>query len=140
LGLMCNAKTFIGNIIWFTEKVVNNPYVFKIIANGRFVGYIGLKNYSSGQEDVEFFIVIGALDQWGKGIGKAAMKRLIDLAKTDLGLKKIIGLVLGNNKRALRFYQRIGFQVVGQEPPSFWRDGQKYQLVRIEMLLNHPSP
>jgi len=122
------------------NHLIKNRYAFKLRVDQVDVGYLGLIDYRPGDDQAEFFIVIGEVAQWGKGIGRAAMQQLIAYAKTELGLKKLRGRVLGHNRRALALYQRVGFRIVGHHPPCFRRDNQVYDIVRIELdLVNYSA-
>ena len=98
------------------------------------IGYIGFVSTDDDELTDEFFIVIGEVEEWGKGYGKRAMKWLFRTG-LELGLSKVTGQVLGNNERALRFYEALGFSVVGRGKPRFERDGSTYDTLRIERSL-----
>ena len=53
----------------------------------------------------------------------------------ELGLSKITGNVLGNNERALRFYESLGFDRIGEGEPKVERGGAIYNTIRIERWL-----
>ena len=52
-------------------------------------------------------------DCQGKGVGTALLRELIDAADNWLGLKRIELTVYTDNERAIRLYQRFGFQIEG---------------------------
>jgi acetyltransferase len=59
------------------------------------------------QESAEFAVVVA--DEWqGRGVARALMERLLDVAKRR-GLKRIEGSVLRNNVNMLRFTAALGF-------------------------------
>lgn len=49
----------------------------------------------------------------GKGIGKILMEKIKDLAKENRS--KVLSLNVNRSNNALSFYQKIGFQIVGEE-------------------------
>ena len=53
-----------------------------------------------------------------------------------LGLTKVTGQVLGNNSRALAFYEKLGFSVVAEQEPRFERGGQIYSTLLIKKFLH----
>ena len=59
------------------------------------------------------------------------MAWLFDKAR-ELGLSSVTGQVLGNNQRALAFYQRLGFEEIREQDPHFERDGQMYPTLLIK--------
>lgn len=102
--------------------------------DGRDIGYVGFVSDERDELTDEFFIVIGEVDEWGKGYGRAAMEWLFEQAK-NLGLSKVTGQVLGNNSRALTFYKTLGFRVVGEQDARFERGGRSYATLLIEKSL-----
>jgi len=56
----------------------------------------------------EFGIVVQS-DYWGRGIGRALMNILLDWA-TDSTLTKLTLKVRADNARAIRLYERLGFE------------------------------
>ncbi len=105
-----------------------------IMLQGREIGYIGFVSDDGDDLTDEFFIVIGETGEWGKGHGKTAMAWLFDVARKK-GLPRVTGQVLGNNVRALRFYKSLGFTVVGQQDPTFERNGETFRTLLIEKTL-----
>ena len=116
------------------RRIVGWQRSWMIEVDGQEIGYIG---FIWDQDDAltdEFFIVIGETGEWGKGHGAKAMAWLFERAKA-LGLSQITGQVLGNNQRALAFYERLGFRVVAEGEPIFERNGATYATLQIEKAL-----
>ena len=117
------------------QKIVDWQRSWMINVDDREIGYIGFISDEQDQLTNEFFIVIGEMNEWRKGHGGAAMAWLFDKAKT-LGLTAITGQVLGNNERALAFYERLDFRVVAEQAPYFERNGKTYPTLLIEKELD----
>ena len=60
----------------------------------------------------------------GRGIGTRLMEVLIDAADRWLGLVRVELEVYPDNDRAVRLYERFGFQVEGRKRLHAWRDGR----------------
>lgn len=58
-------------------------------------------------------------DWWGKGIGEASGKLLLDLIEKNYEKKKISLVVKKTNFRALRLYEKLGFYITNQEEDRF---------------------
>lgn len=116
------------------RKIVEWQRSWIFQANGRDIGYIGFVSDEHDQLTDEFFIVIGEVDEWGQGHGRVAMAWLFEQAK-DMGLSRLTGQVLGNNSRALAFYEKLGFRVIAEQHPTFKRDGQIFSTLLIEKAL-----
>lgn len=63
-------------------------------------------------------------DYQGKGIGKALMAAVVDLADNWLMLKRLELGVLQGNDRALSLYKQFGFEVEGVKRASAIRNGE----------------
>ena len=111
------------NVAWQRSWMIN--------VDGRDIGYVGFVSDEQDQLTHEFFIVIGETGEWRKGRGRLAMEWLFEKAQ-DLGLTQVTGQVLGNNERALAFYQGLGFRVIAEQQPYFERNGKTYPTLLIE--------
>jgi len=116
------------------NKIVAWKRSWMIESDGREIGYIGFISDEKDALTDEFFIVIGETSEWRKGHGAGAMEWLFQTAK-NLGLTKVTGQVLGNNQRALAFYERLGFSVIAEQDPKFERNGKTYSTLLIEKPL-----
>ena len=111
-------------------KIVGWRRSWMIELEERPIGYIGFITNEDDELTDEFFIVIGETSEWGKGHGKLAMAWLFGKAR-EVGLNALSGQVLGNNLRALAFYESLGFRVIGEGEPKFERNGNLYATIRI---------
>ncbi len=59
-------------------------------------------------------IWIGAADDLGKGYGETMMRRALQLCFSDPEVKAVVIDPLSSNKRAHKFYQRLGFVPEGR--------------------------
>jgi len=100
-------------IEWFDnyEKEFSNnrKKFFTILSTNKPVGFMGLSNINQIDKTAEVFILIGEDDYRGKGIGKIAMKYLIDFAFSQLKLKELKLEVNKNNLPAINLYHHFGF-------------------------------
>ncbi len=72
---------------------------------------------------------------WGKGVGTAMMRALIDAAK-QAGYEQIELEVVDKNDRALSLYERFGFEAVGRMPRAMkYRDGRYADLIVMVLHL-----
>lgn len=107
----------------FLEKTIEDCECFIIAAqkdkrnlnlaiaddNDTYMGTISLKNIK--QKSAEFGITIRT-EAMGKGYSKSAMQEILKVGFKDLGLIQIYWCVSPNNKRAVRFYDKNGYQRV----------------------------
>lgn len=74
-----------------------------------YMGTVSLKNIKN--KTAEFAIIIRK-SAMGKGFSKYAMEEIIRIGLEELGLDNIYWFVSPKNKRALRFYDKNGYQRV----------------------------
>ncbi len=72
--------------------------------------------YQARSDQHEFAIVVADKFQ-GTGVGALLMKRLLEIAR-DRQIKQIIGIVLSENLKMIKFCQRFGFEVADQDGSS----------------------
>jgi len=91
------------------EKMINNKRDshYLIALNNKAIGHIALIFKRSGWFETQ--IMIGDKKYWNKGYGTRAIKQIIGKAKKN-GVNKIYLEVRPNNLRAIRTYEKCGFQ------------------------------
>ena len=92
-----------------------------------YMGTVSLKNIT--EMDAEFAIVIRKFAM-GKGYSQYAMTEIIRIGFEKLKLNKIYWCVDSDNKRAIKFYDKNGYQRVKKFPKncmcvSGWKDSQE---------------
>ena len=90
-----------------------NEKRFAILVDNVYVGNTQLTSITD--ESAVFHIFIGDTKYWGKGVASKAMDLLMNFAKNELNLEKLILTVNQENKSALNLYKRKGFVSVGIE-------------------------
>lgn len=79
--------------------------------NDTYQGTVSLKHIT--EISAEFAITIRRLAM-GKGISKAAMEEMLEIGFERLSLSKIYWCVSPENERAVRFYDKNGYQRISQ--------------------------
>ena len=73
----------------------------------------------------------------GKGVGKALLARLGDVAARD-GVHVLIGAISGENTRGIGFHAAMGFAEVGRLPEVGHKFGRRLDLVLMQKILDLP--
>lgn len=90
------------------------------------VGSLQLKRMDRQKHSCEFGIILQNDDVKNRGIGTAAILKLMDLARDQYGMEKMTGETMGRNKRMIRVFEKLGFERVETVPDAFeLPDGQK---------------
>jgi ribosomal protein S18 acetylase RimI-like enzyme len=97
-----------------SRQILEKNHVFLLAKiQEEYLGYASYElNYknSKGTKIHKIYILPAAQ---GKGVGKALMEKIIDIATQ--ASNHILSLNVNRNNPAVNFYQKIGFQVVGKE-------------------------
>lgn len=101
---------------WYNKIVQNqNKIIFAIetAESGIFIGCVGLDNIDWISRKGELYIYIGDEGFQDKGYGTATLRLFLKYCFNYLNLYKIYLKVLENNKRALKLYEKLGFESEG---------------------------
>jgi RimJ/RimL family protein N-acetyltransferase len=77
---------------------------------------------------------IGNRKDWGKGYGTDAMKIMLRFAFTEINLNRVTLTVFEYNPRAIRSYEKAGFQHEGRLRGALLRDGKRWDMLYMGIL------
>jgi RimJ/RimL family protein N-acetyltransferase len=109
-------------------------FVIVLKRNGRVIGEAGLLRMFRPWRNTDMTIIIGEKDAWGKGYGTEAGHLLLDYAFNRLGFHRISIGVVGFNKRALRFWESLGFKKEGVERDEYFYDNKYSDGIMMSIL------
>ena len=97
-----------------------------IFMDGEPVGSFQLKRINREKGSCEFGIILQNDSCKNRGIGTEAIRLGMEAARDLYGMKTLIGDTMGRNKRMIRVFEKLGFQLTERIPASFeLPDGQK---------------
>jgi RimJ/RimL family protein N-acetyltransferase len=103
--------------------------------NGRsHIGNCGLFEIDKRSKKAKLWIYIGEKDYWGKGLGRKALKQLLDLGFQDLGLNRIYLYIVEDNTRAQKLYESVGFAKEGICRDDTFIDGRYKNTIYYGLL------
>lgn len=102
--------------------------------NDRLIGETGLLRIYYPWRTADLSIIIGDKNAWGRGYGTQAINLLLDYAFGALALHRIAIGVVGSNKRALAFYEKVGFQREGVQRDGYFIDHKFSDFVMMSIL------
>ena len=102
-------------------------------AGGERVGLVELVEIDHLHRRAEFLIMISP-DHQGRGFATAATHRAINYAFRVLNLYKLYLLVDVDNARAIRIYERAGFQREGLLVDEYFSDGRYRSVIRMALF------
>jgi RimJ/RimL family protein N-acetyltransferase len=100
----------------------------------RLIGTAGLHQMDVRNRHAALGISIGDREAWGKGYGTEATQLLVRHAFFTLNLNRVWLHVYEYNDRALRVYEKIGFQVEGRLRQDTFRDGRYWDTIVMGVL------
>jgi RimJ/RimL family protein N-acetyltransferase len=98
------------------------------------IGYAGLTGISRTNRSGEYFIFIGEKAQWGRGVGTAVTKQVLNLAFTRLQLNRVMLTVSEGNTGGLRAYAKAGFVLEGRLREAACRAGVFHDKLVLAVL------
>jgi RimJ/RimL family protein N-acetyltransferase len=124
---------------WLEKSLVedeSNEIMLAIhtLEDDRLIGFIGFDGISWVHGDTWIGIGLGETDCWGQGYGTDAMRVMLRYAFTELNLHRVTLNVFGYNERAIRSYEKTGFQVEGCERGALNRDGRRWDIIYMGIL------
>jgi len=120
---------------WFRDyERRTDEQIFAIEVEGDHIGNLGLHKIDRVHRKAEVGIVIGEPTFWSKGYGTEAMRLALRYGFDDLGLNKVSLDVLETNVRAIRTYERLGFQREGLHRDEAYKDGRFVNVIRMSLL------
>jgi RimJ/RimL family protein N-acetyltransferase len=118
------------------EKQGDRNFRFSIrtLIDDKLIGSTGLWLLRETQGDAWLGIFIGERDYWGKGYGTDAMRLMVGYGFGELNLRRITLSLHSYNERALKSYQKVGFQIEGHVRGEGLRDGLRYDGIYMGIL------
>jgi putative acetyltransferase len=115
------------------ESMVTDRDTHALVAEleGRLVGSASL-HLGNGKRRHTGDVGIGVHDEYvGRGIGRALLEALLDLADNYLGLKRVELDVIVDNETGIHLYESLGFEREGIKRSAMFRDGRFVDLLMM---------
>ena len=103
------------------------------------IGMISLLSINHLNQTAELHIMIGDSKNQGKGIGKFAVKEILNHGFNNLNLNRIQLGVLSYNYRAIKLYEKCGFKLEGKKRQAVYKNGKfvdmfLYSILKRELI------
>lgn len=124
---------------WFERRLeARDDYLFSFEGSfdgeWRILGNIGLHRVDWKNRSATLGIMLGEKEHWSKGFGTEAVRLMLRFAFGELNLHRVELDVFDFNPRAIRCYEKAGFQHEGVLRESFFRDGSYHDIHRMAVL------
>jgi RimJ/RimL family protein N-acetyltransferase len=124
---------------WYRELLADKDRIWFAILlkkGDRMIGEAGLLRMFKPWRKTDMTIIIGEKDEWGKGYGTEAGHLLLHYAFRQLGFHRISIGVVGFNKRALKFWECLGFKKEGVQRDEYYYDNEYIDGIMMSILEN----
>lgn len=128
------TKEFVDHVILGSHS--GKSYIMVEKGNEIPIGIVSLINIDYKNRNAECIIDIGEKEYWGKGYGSEGLKLLLDYVFYEMNLHRVYLKVFSFNDRAVRLYNKIGFQQEGSSRQSLFRDGEWHDIIHMGLLQN----
>lgn len=120
---------------WEARKK-GTEYVFAIELNEnkQLIGSCSLFDISRIHRKAEVGIAIYNKGYWNQGFGQDALKLLLCYGFNFLNLHNIFLMVIEDNVRAIRVYEKVGFKHTGRTRESVYQNGKYIDLLVMDIL------
>lgn len=118
------------------EAIRRQDHIFTIVecAGDRPVGRCLLFSIDAVNRSAMMGIVIGEKTAWNQGLGTEATRLLLDYAFNLLNLHSVMLGTFEFNRRAIRAYEKVGFQRIGLRREARIIAGKAWGVVLMDML------
>jgi RimJ/RimL family protein N-acetyltransferase len=106
----------------------------RTLEDDKLIGGVGLWISSWTHSEIWLGISIGERNYWGKGYGTDAMRLIVQYGFVELNLRRISLGLHAYNERALKSYQKVGFQLEGRTRGEGLRDGVRFDSLWMGIL------
>ena len=89
----------------------NNKYLYGIFFKKKHIGNIELNQIDHDNQTGNITYMIGCKEYWGNGIISYCIKEIIEKAKLEVGLQKLIAGCASKNIASIKVLKKNGFEV-----------------------------
>ena len=98
------------------------------------IGTTGFRDHNVPARSAVLFISIGEQEYWGRGYGTDALRVLIDYLFLQWNFHRLSLDTWDGNLRALRSYEKLGFQVEGRLREARYVLGKYHDAILLSLL------
>jgi RimJ/RimL family protein N-acetyltransferase len=124
---------------WMEEEVgqmspASYYFTIRVIDGDKLIGELGLDVVDWSGRDAFVGLGIGETEYWSKGYGTEAMNILLRFAFSEINLRRMTLTVFEYNPRAIRSYEKAGFQHEGRLRKILNKEGKRWDMLYMGIL------
>jgi RimJ/RimL family protein N-acetyltransferase len=117
------------------RMATDNSVFFVAEVNGQIVGHVSCVGGAKVANRHTTGLGITIVKEWrGKGVGTALMQYIIDWARANPVIKRVELEVFTINPRAVKLYERFGFEAEGVKRQVYFKDGEFVDSVMMAIV------
>src|SRR5262245_9020231 len=93
------------------------------------IGLVAVGNFHEFNRTASIMVLIGDRSEWNRGYGSDAVRTVTAFVFHDLNLNSLEATIPEFNARALKMFQKVGYQVEGTLRNRFFGRGRYWNLV-----------
>lgn len=102
--------------------------------DGKYIGSCGVNHMDKKNRVAQIGIYIGEAEYQSKGYGTEAMKLLLEFLFNEYNVNKVKLGVFSFNQRAVKSYEKCGYQVEAVMREQLFRFGQYHDVISMAIL------
>ncbi|MGN7384413.1 MULTISPECIES: GNAT family N-acetyltransferase [unclassified Paenibacillus] len=126
------TRSFVQQVILGSPS--SKSYIVMDKETGTPIGITSLINIDLKNRNAECIIDIGNRAYWGQGYGKETLRLLLDYAFLEMNLHRVSLRVFSFNDKAVKLYEKLGFQHEGISRQCLFRGGAWHDIVHMGLL------
>lgn len=112
----------------------NAVFAIEVLADGAHIGTIELRTRRPENRDANLGIMIGDKTRWDRGYGSDAMRTICRYGFSEMNLHRIELGVFEGNDRAVKVYERVGFNPAGRRRDAVFQRGRYQDELMMDLL------
>jgi len=117
-------------------KIKNTAKAWIIRCDEKPIGIVSLSNIDYRNKTTEWGFYIADESMRGKGVGSTALYKLMKYVFDEMNFNKMYTKVLGNNRVAIKLYEKFGFKKKGMLEKTLFRNGRRIHVFLMEISEN----
>lgn len=120
----------------FLEKMAREDHNFAIVrqSDERLLGNCSLMDVNQRHRTATAGLFLGDPETMSRGYGSQALALLLQYAFDEVNLHNVMLNVYEYNPRAIRAYEKVGFQLIGRRRQCRYDRGEVYDVVKMDIL------
>lgn len=123
---------------WFETYMGNRGNAVRCVimeeGSDEILGLVSLVSINYINQSAEFHIMIGDIQNQGRGIGTYAVHAMLRHAFDNMNLQRVELSVLEDNERAKHLYEKCGFVYEGRKRKANYKDGKFVDMLMYSIL------